>query len=474
MQTTRSSETRDTSRPRRVLAVAAMCTGMFFVLLDVTIVNVALPAIRSHLHAGASGQLWVVDADTLVFACLMLPAGALGDRLGPRRLALAGLAVFGAGSLACALSTSVGALVAGRVVQGIGGALLLPQTLAVIAGLYPGRAAQTRVLGFWAGASSLSLPAGPFLGGILVEKLGWPAIFAVNVPVCIVAGVVAALTVPRDRPSAERRPVDWLGATLVTVGLAAAVWACIETGRVPAAEVLPAAALAIASLGAFAVHTRRRTDSLLPKRLLAHRTFSAANAVGLLMNFGGTAVLFLLTLLIQVAGRRSALATAVWLVPATAPLALLPPFAGRIAARTGHRLPMVAGMGIAALGMATLVTANAHSMTATVVASLLIGVGLALNTAPMVAAVMGAVPAEEHALAGAVNNTARQVGAAIGVAALGTIAGDPEHASFVTGLHHAAVFGTIAWLAAALIAHFFVEAGRHEQPGDRDLAEVRA
>lgn len=456
----------------RVLAVAAMCTGMFFVLLDVTIVNVALPAIRSHLQAGASGQLWVVDADTLVFACLMLPAGALGDRFGPRRLALAGLAVFGVGSLACAMSASVGALVAGRVVQGVGGALLLPQTLAVIAGLYPDRAARARVLGFWAGASSLALPAGPFLGGLLVQRFGWPAIFAVNVPVCLVSGAVAAATVPRDRPSGERR-VDTLGALLVTAGIAAATWACIEIGKAPGAQVVTAAVVAVASLGAFAVHTRRRAESLLPRRLLADRTFPAANTVGLLMNFGGTAVLLLLTLLIQVAGHRSALATAVWLVPATAPLALLPPFAGRIAARTGPRPPMVAGMGIAAAGMLALMAADERSMAVIVVASLLIGVGLALNTAPMVAAVMGAVAPGEHALAGAVNNTARQVGAAIGVAALGSIAGDPERASFVAGFHHAVAVGAVAWIAAALIAHLLVGTHRPGQPG-RVRAEVRA
>jgi DHA2 family methylenomycin A resistance protein-like MFS transporter len=197
---------------------------------------------------------------------------------------------------------------------------------------------------------------------------------------------------------------------------------------------------------------------MLPRRLATHPTFVAANVVGLIMNFGGTAVILLLTLLVQVARHHSPLATAWWLVPVTAPMAVVAPLAGRIAARSGSRIPMAIGMTTAALGMIVFATVSATGpMTATVVASVLIGTGLALNTAPMVAAVMASVQADERGLAGAVNNTARQVGAAIGVAALGAVAGDPVSHGFVAGLHRGAIVAALLWLGAAVLAFIAVD-----------------
>jgi DHA2 family methylenomycin A resistance protein-like MFS transporter len=438
-----------------------MCTGMFFILLDVTIVNVALPAIRADLNASASEQLWIIDADTLVFACLMLMGGALGDRFGRKRLAVAGLVTFGLGSLGCALASDVTTLIGMRAVQGLGGALLLPQTLAVIAATYPRRDEQARVLGVWAGISSLALPGGPLLGGLLVERFGWEAIFAINVPVCIAATIVTIVVVPRDQPRPER-PIDVTGQVFATVAVAALTWACIEIDTRPAGLIAIAACVAVLASLAFLIAERRQRAPLLPRELFTDRTFASANAVGLLMNFGGVGIIFLLTMLIQVTYGKSALTTALWLIPLTAPLALLSPVAGRIAARLGPRRPMVVGMVTAASGMLVLQAVTTEATAWTVVAELLIGVGLALNTAPMVAAVMTSVRPDEHALAGAVNNTGRQIGSAIGLAALGAIAGDPASAAFVDGFRIAAAVGACVWIAAAVIAALGI--GRAPEP----------
>jgi DHA2 family methylenomycin A resistance protein-like MFS transporter len=448
METSHGSD----SRVRRSIALSAMCTGMFFILLDVTIVNVALPAIRSGLHTSASGELWVIDADTLVFACLMLTGGALGDRLGRRRFALLGLGVFAIGSLACALAPSTAVLIAARAVQGVGGALLVPQTLAIIAMLYPNRQEQARVLGIWAGVSSLALPAGPLLGALLVSGFGWRAIFAVNVPICIAAALVTAFVIERDPPQHDRA-LDLPGQVLVTVALAGITWCCIESTSASLPTIVIVATVTAIALVTFIVVQSRAREPMLPRGLLSDSTFVGANTVGFLMNFAGTAVILLITLLIQVARGTPTLTTAFWLLPLTAPLAVFPPGAARIAARFGYRTPMVIGMTTASIGMLGLLSVGAHNgMAGVTISGVLIGVGLALNTAPMVAAVMAAVADEDRALAGAMNNAARQVGAAIGVAALGSIAGDPSHSAFFGGLHRAAILGAAAWLVAAAIA----------------------
>ncbi len=186
------------------MLLATMCAGMFLVLLDVTVVNVALPSITAGLGAGAGGAQWVVDSYAVVIAALLLAGGAAGDRFGHRRTVLAGLGVFGAASAACALAPTVDVLVAARAAQGVGAALLLPGSLAVITEAYPDPAGRARALGTWAAVSSLALPAGPLLGGVLVTAGGWPLVFAVAVPVVVVAIVAVLLVVPPSRPDRQR------------------------------------------------------------------------------------------------------------------------------------------------------------------------------------------------------------------------------------------------------------------------------
>ncbi|MEU3841357.1 MFS transporter [Streptomyces sp. NPDC028635] len=440
--------------PRGVLVV--MCAGYFLVLLDVTIVNVALPAIGARLGTDVGGLQWVVDGYALALAALMLTSGTAGDRHGHRRVVLAGLAVFGAGSLACGLAPTAGALIAARVAQGVGAALLLPGTLAVIGRAFPDPAGRARAIGVWAGVGSLALPAGPLLGGVLVDCLGWRAVFLVNVPIVLVALVRAAAVVPESREETAR-PLDLPGVVLGALLLLAATYAFIEGGRSgPAApRAVTAAVVAAAALVALAVvESCRGDDAMLPPALLKRPAFDAANTAAGIMNLGTLGTLFVLMLYLQSVQGRSPLLAGLALLPLFTPLAVLGPLGGRITSAIGARLPATAGLLVAAAGLALLVRAHAHSGYGVLLpAFLLWGTGLGLLTPAVVAAAVAAVPPERSGLASAVNNTARQTGGAIGIAVAGAVAGSAaDQSRFLRGFHAVALGSAGLYAAAALLA----------------------
>src|SRR5436305_3408489 len=410
----------------RVLVV--MCAGYFLVLLDVTIVNVALPRLGSGLHAGVSDLQWVVDGYAIALASLMLAGGTIGDIRGHRRVVVSGFVLFGIASLACGLAPNMGVLIAARVLQGAGAALLLPGTLAIIADAFPDDAEQARAIGIWAGVGSAALPAGPIAGGALVEALGWRAVFFVNLPIVLVALAVTLRTVRESRRHAARR-LDVAGAALGAATLALTTFSLIEIGRsgVDAASIA-AAVLGAAALVAFLSVERSRRDAMLPLPLFRRPAFSAANGVAGTMNLGTLGVLFVITLYLQRVQGHSTLVAGVELLPLFLPLALLAPFAGRVTARAGPRRPMVAGLIGAAAGLALLTALGTGSGYATLLPALVLwGCGLAALTPAVVAAAIQAVPPDRSGLASAVNNTARQAGGAVGIAAFGAIAGAPEH-----------------------------------------------
>jgi MFS transporter, DHA2 family, methylenomycin A resistance protein len=423
---------------RRTLTLVVMCVGMFLVLLDVTIVNVALPRLRADLGAGVGSLQWIVDGYAVALASLMLPCGDLGDRHGHKRVVLAGLAAFGAGSLAAGLAPGAGLLVAGRVVQGVGAALLLPGTLAVVSRAYPDATERARAIGIWAAISSLALPAGVIAGGALVDGPGWRWAFLVNLPLVAVALPVTARVVRESREPGARAP-DVPGAALTAALLAALIFAII-------AGSLAAALAAAALLAALVAVERRRSDPMLPATLLRRPAFAAANAVAAAMNLGTLGTLFVLTLFLQDVQGRSALGAGVAILPAFGLLAVVAPLTGRLVGRIGPRGPMVAGLLAAAAGLALLAD------DALLVASMLWGLGLGLLTPAVVATAMGAVQADRAGLAAAVNNTARQAGGAIGIAASGAVAGSPARAGFVHAFHGVALGAAALYVAAAALA----------------------
>ena len=430
-----------------------MCAGMFLVLLDVTVVNVAVPSITAGLRTGTAGVQWVVDAYTVTLASLLLAGGAAGDRFGQRTAVLAGLAVFGVASAGCALAPTPGLLVAARAAQGIGAALLLPGSIAAIATAYPDRAAQARALGVWAAVSSLALPAGPLLGGLIVTSMGWRAVFWINPPVVAVC-LIGVLAWVRPAGRGPGRRLDLAGVGLASLCLAGAVFAVIA-GSGDATAALAAAGVAAAAGAGLVVTEQRVADPLLPPTLFARPAFRAVTAAALTMNLTSNGLLFLLTRYLQsILGQRP-LTAGLMLLPLFAPLAVMSPLAGRLTARRGPRPVMLAGAAIAAVGqLCLLLVAPATGYPRLVPALLGVGLGVGVFTAPVVAAAMRAVPADRSGLASGINNTARQAGTALGVAIFGAIAGSPAQAGhFVAALRWLGVGSAIAWLGVAALIY---------------------
>jgi DHA2 family methylenomycin A resistance protein-like MFS transporter len=427
----------------RRLILVVMCAGLFLVQLDVSIVNVALPSIRAELHPSAAGLQWVVDGYAIALASLMLAGGTIGDLHGHRRVVLAGLALFGVASAAAGAAPTNGVLVAARIVQGAGAALLLPGTLAIITHAFPEPGERARAIGVWAAVAGLSLPAGPVAGGLLVAGPGWRWVFLINLPIVAAAGILTARLVHETADPRGRR-LDVAGIALGSTALAATTFALIDA-------VAAAAVVAALAAAAFVAVERRSADPMLPLALFRRRRFTIANAVAAAMNLGSLGCIYVLTLFLQVVQHRTPLEAGLAVLPLFAPVAALAPVSGRITGRFGPRGPMLAGLLVAAAGLALLARAGACTPYAEIVpAFLLWGSGLGLLTSAVVAAAVGAVEPERAGLASAVNNTARQAGGAIGIAALGALAGDASRPAFVHGFHAAALVAAGLYVAAAL------------------------
>jgi len=430
-----------------------MCAGMFLILLDVTVVNVAVPSITAGLRTGTAGVQWVVDAYTVALASLLLAGGAAGDRIGHRATVLIGLVTFGAASVGCGLAASTGELVAARAGQGIGAALLLPGSLAAIADAFPGRAEQARALGIWAAISSLALPAGPLLGGLLVSTLGWRAVFWINPPVvavCVI-GVLAWTKSPAG--ARKRRRLDLPGLGLATLALAAAVYAVIAGGEGAWSAVVVAAPVAVAALIGFLWAERVAASPLLPPAVFASPVFRVANLSALIMNLTSNGLLFVLTRYLQSAQGRSALAAGLMMLPLAAPVPLMAPLAGRVTARRGPVPVLLAGAALAGTGQLSLLAVGASSPYAVLFPALvLVGTGIGIFVTPVVAMAVRAVPPDRSGLASGINNMARQVGTALGVAIFGAIAGSPARIPhFMAAIHSLSVAAALAWLAAIVM-----------------------
>ncbi|WP_175954942.1 MFS transporter [Burkholderia sp. BCC0405] len=443
--------------------VATVSTGFVVTQLDVTIVNIALAHLAGDLHLPVAGLQWVVDAYTLAFAVLMLSGGALGDRFGARRLYLAGLVLFALASLACGAASAPSTLIAARALQGVGAAAMLPNSLALLNdACRHDPHLRARAVGWWTAAGSISIAAGPVVGGLLIAAWGWRGIFLVNLPLCA-AGLVAAFAwIPARRamaaPAAPSRSVgalDLRGQLIAIAMLTALTGAVIEWRPLGFTHPVVAGGFALAALAAlaFVAAETRTTTPMLPLSLFRHRTFSAAVLFGICLNLTYYGTVFVLALYLQRARGESALQAGLAFLPLTGGFLLSNLASGRVVARHGPRAPMLAGALVAALGYGSLHFIDASTPLALLlVPFLLIPTGMGFAVPAMTTAVLASVAPERAGIASAVLNTARQAGGAMGVAAFGALAGGGGARQVVDGLRIETAVSVTLLVAAALLA----------------------
>jgi EmrB/QacA subfamily drug resistance transporter len=403
--------------------LGAMCFALFMIMLDNTIVNVALPSIQRALHTSPTTLQWTIDAYVLTFAVLILLGGKLGDRFGRKRMFLAGLAIFTVASAACAQATTDTQLVAFRAIQGAGAALLNPLSLSIIVAAFPRKKLPTAI-GIWAGVSGLGLSAGPLIGGFLVERVNWSAVFWVNVPIGAVAAAVTLWAVSESRDE-QRRHLDLTGTALVTGGLFALVYGLIGTSSHgwTSPQTLGLLSAAGVLLALFLECERRIGEPMVPPAFFLRRAFATSTVVVLLVGFAFIGVLFLIVLYFQNVQGYSPLEAGVRTLPLTLTQAAVAINAGRLNKWLGPRTQMTTGMLMLAgglLGLAQLEVATPYDRIWPF--QVLLGVGMGLAMPAVSATAMAAVERNQAGIASGVVNAGRQVGGALGIAVLGTVA----------------------------------------------------
>lgn len=434
---------------RWVLLATVVGSGMAF--LDGTVVNVALAPIARSFHSDVAGIQWVLSGYLLTLSAFVLLGGVLGDRYGRRRVFVVGAVWFAAASCLCAVAPSIGALVAARVAQGIGAALLVPGSLAIIEATFVAED-RGRAVGAWTGLTGVAAALGPVVGGWLVVSASWRWIFVINVPLAV-AVVVASRFVPETSDPDAPKHLDVLGGALLVAGLGALSWSLID-------GVAVAAAPAVGFLAAFVVRERRSRAPMLPLDVFRSRTFSAANLVTLAVYAALSGVLFLLVVDLQVVLGFSALAAGASLLPITILMLLLSPRAGQLATRIGPRLPMTVGPLLMAAGLLLMsrIGTRATYVGDVLPAVIVFALGLALTVAPLTAAVLGSLAAHLAGVASGVNNAVARVGGLLAVAILpiaagltGSVLSSPDR--FASGFHAASLIAaSLCALGAAAAA----------------------
>jgi len=472
-----------TEENKKWWTLGAVAFGLFMMMLDNTIVNVALPAIARDLQIGISELQWVVNGYALTFAVIMLTGGKLADMLGRRRIFIVGLAIFTLSSLACGLATSPEMLIGARIVQGVGAALMNPATLSIITATFPPRQ-RGMAIGIWAGTAGMALAIGPLLGGIITQKIDWSWIFFVNVPVGILAIVVARLAIRESRDTSAEQRLDLPGLVTSAVGLFALTYGLIEANTYgwTSTRILTLFAVAVVALVAFVLLELRQRIPMLDLSLFRNPTFAGANLTMLLVALAMFGVFFFVSLYMQNILGYSATQAGATFLPMTILIVLLAPIAGKLTDRIGGRWLMGGGMILVGISLVVFSQLDQGSNFWDIFPGLIVGgIGMALTMTPATSVAMGSVPVDKAGVGSAVLNSMRQVGGSLGIAIMGAIvaaslslpATDPRAADqFVRGFQHALLAAAGIAFAAAIVA---IATVRHHHPAEAaDLAEAVA
>jgi EmrB/QacA subfamily drug resistance transporter len=448
---------------RKWITLGAVSFGLFMIMLDNTVVNVALPTMERDLHVKLEQLEWVVTAYALTFAALLITGGKLADLYGRRRIFVIGLVIYSLSSLACGFAPTAGFLIGARAVQGAGAALMNPATLSIITATFPPKE-RGQAIGIWAGVSALALAIGPLTGGLIVENLNWNWIFFINVPVGILGIVVSQFAIRESRDTSHEQSIDVPGLLTSAGFLFSLSYALIEGNARgwTSAEILGLFTAAVVLLVAFIVVERRQRLAMLDLSLFRIGSFTGANVVAMLVSLSMFGVFFFVSLYIQnILGYSPTQAGAAFL-PMVTLIILIAPIAGRLSDQIGSRWLMGGGMALVGCSLLLYQRVTLHSNFWTLLPPMIVGgVGMAMTMSPMTAAAMGSVPVDKAGVGSGVLNSFRQVGGSLGIAIMGAIVASylhhPTHSpaaaqDYVNGLHAGFAVAAAITFAAAIVA----------------------
>jgi EmrB/QacA subfamily drug resistance transporter len=464
-----------TSLQRRTVVLSCLATAML--MLDIAVVNVAIPRIGRDLHSGLTGLQWVVDAYTVILAACVLTAGSLADRLGRRFVLRIGLGVFTVASVVCATATNITTLDVARGVQGLGAAAMFATSLAVLAEAFPGRKERNGAFAAYGATIGAAFAVGPLLGGVITAWLGWRSIFLVNVPL----GVVGLLGSLRLRESSDPSPrrVDWIGQGLLVGGLFLLILGLLRGNAVGWAkpQIVAELVTAVALLVTFVVVEHVRREPMLPLGMFRSPSFAGAQVAAFTMSASFFAIFIYLILYLQEILHLSAIRAGLALMPCTIVVFVVSGVSSQLVDRISHRTMISGGLGLAAVGLAAMTIAGSHSSwTALLVGEIVVGVGTGLFNPALSNVALSVVSDRESGLAAGVNDTFRQMGIAVGIAALGAMIpardalGSGSPGSYVSGLHSALIIATIVAAAGSLATMALI--GRKSTVRDRATVDV--
>jgi EmrB/QacA subfamily drug resistance transporter len=460
---------------RRWWTLFAVSFGLFMIMLDNTVVNVALPSIRADLGISISGLEWVVNAYALTFGVLLLTGGKLADLMGRRRIYVSGLLIFTAASLWCGLAGGADSLIAARTVQGVGAALMNPATLSIITATFS-RQQRGTAIGIWAGVSALALAIGPLVGGLLTQKISWSWIFFINIPVGVLGVLAARAFIDESKDTSLEQRLDLPGLISSALGLFGLTYALIETNTHAwgSTRVLSLFALAAVSLAAFVVLELRQRVPMLDLSLFRNPTFTGANTVMGLVGLAMFGIFFYNSLYLQNVLGYDAIQTGATFLPLTGFIILVAPIAGRFTDQIGPRWLVASGLTLLTGSLLLFATLDESSSFWNILPGLVVGgLGMGITMAPTTTAAMSSVPVDKAGVGSAVINSARQVGGSLGIAIMGTViaaqvsvsALDPRYpAQFVDGWHRALYVGAAILAAGAVVAVVTIRKTREAEP----------